>query len=172
MFDSPACAGVSGTLCVREGQGDIGFAAFPPHAASIEASPWNVCGVRYACRPGGGHTQQPATRWPRSTRSITRHRLARRCCKLRGCITPFSRTRLPELPGSAREPLPARGRRLLQYCGTRGQWHVRPTHRGGHTTHRLVGIHRRAAGDGMVAWLAALHAPPDNCSVLGSSPAT
>ena len=29
LFDSPACAGVSGTLCAGEGQGDIGFAAFP-----------------------------------------------------------------------------------------------------------------------------------------------
>ena len=39
MFDAPACAGVSGTLCASEGQGDIGFAAFPPHAASIKGQP-------------------------------------------------------------------------------------------------------------------------------------
>jgi hypothetical protein len=39
MFDSPACAGVSGTLCAGDGQGDIGFAAFPPHAASIKGQP-------------------------------------------------------------------------------------------------------------------------------------
>jgi hypothetical protein len=39
MFDSPACAGVSGTLCASDGQGDIGFAAFPPHAASIKGQP-------------------------------------------------------------------------------------------------------------------------------------
>ena len=45
LFDSPACAGVSGTLCASEDQGDIGFAAFPPHAASIKASHWNSCGV-------------------------------------------------------------------------------------------------------------------------------
>ena len=36
MFDSPACAGVSGTLCASDGQGDIGFAAFPSNAASIK----------------------------------------------------------------------------------------------------------------------------------------
>ena len=39
MFDSPACAGVSGTLCASDGQGDIGVAAFPPHAASIKGQP-------------------------------------------------------------------------------------------------------------------------------------
>jgi hypothetical protein len=39
MFDSPACAGVSGTLCASEGQGDIGFATFPPNAASIKGQP-------------------------------------------------------------------------------------------------------------------------------------
>jgi hypothetical protein len=39
MFDAPACAGVSGTLCAGDGQGDIGFAAFPPHAASIKGQP-------------------------------------------------------------------------------------------------------------------------------------
>jgi hypothetical protein len=39
LFDSPACAGVSGTLCASDGQGDIGFAAFPPHAASIKGQP-------------------------------------------------------------------------------------------------------------------------------------
>ena len=31
--------GVSGTLCASEGQGDIGFAAFPPNAASIKGHP-------------------------------------------------------------------------------------------------------------------------------------
>ena len=36
---SPACAGVSGTLCASEGQGDIGFAAFPSNAASIKGQP-------------------------------------------------------------------------------------------------------------------------------------
>ena len=45
MFDSPACAGVSGTLCASEGQGDIGFAAFPPMPRRSRASPWNSCGV-------------------------------------------------------------------------------------------------------------------------------
>ena len=39
MFDSPACAGVSGTLCASDGQGDIGFAAFPSNAASIKSQP-------------------------------------------------------------------------------------------------------------------------------------
>src|SRR5262245_15383426 len=39
MFDSPACARVSGTLCASHGQGDIGFAAFQPHAASIKGQP-------------------------------------------------------------------------------------------------------------------------------------
>jgi len=39
MFDSPACTGVSGTLCASDGPGDIGFAAFPPHAASIKGQP-------------------------------------------------------------------------------------------------------------------------------------
>jgi hypothetical protein len=39
MFDSPACAGVSGTLCASDGQGDIGFAAFPSNAASIKGQP-------------------------------------------------------------------------------------------------------------------------------------
>ena len=39
MFDSPACAGVSGTLCASDGPGDIGFAAFPSHAASIKGQP-------------------------------------------------------------------------------------------------------------------------------------
>jgi hypothetical protein len=39
MFDSPACAGVSGTLCASEGQGDIGFAVFPSNAASIKGQP-------------------------------------------------------------------------------------------------------------------------------------
>jgi hypothetical protein len=39
LFDAPACTGASGTLCAREGQGDIGFAAFPPHAASIKGQP-------------------------------------------------------------------------------------------------------------------------------------
>ena len=39
MFDSPACAGVSGTLCASDGPGDIGFAVFPSHAASIKGQP-------------------------------------------------------------------------------------------------------------------------------------
>jgi hypothetical protein len=39
MFDSPACAGVSGTLCASEGPGDNGFAAFPSNAASIKGQP-------------------------------------------------------------------------------------------------------------------------------------
>src|SRR5262249_61633014 len=39
LFDAPACTGVSGPLCASEGQGDIGFAAFPPHAASIKGQP-------------------------------------------------------------------------------------------------------------------------------------
>jgi hypothetical protein len=39
MFDSPACVGVSGTLCASDGQGDIGFAAFPSNAASIKGQP-------------------------------------------------------------------------------------------------------------------------------------
>lgn len=39
MFDSPACAGVSGTLWASEGQGEIGFAAFPSNAASIKGQP-------------------------------------------------------------------------------------------------------------------------------------
>jgi hypothetical protein len=39
LFDAPASTGVSGTLCASEGQGDIGFAAFPPHAASIKGQP-------------------------------------------------------------------------------------------------------------------------------------
>jgi len=39
LFDAPACTGVSGTLCASAGQGDIGFAAFPPHAASIKGQP-------------------------------------------------------------------------------------------------------------------------------------
>ena len=39
MFDAPACAGVSGTLCASDDQGDIGFAAFPSNAASIKGQP-------------------------------------------------------------------------------------------------------------------------------------
>jgi hypothetical protein len=39
MFDAPAYAGVSGTLCASDDQGDIGFAAFPSNAASIKGQP-------------------------------------------------------------------------------------------------------------------------------------
>ena len=44
MFDSPACVGVSGTLCASDGQGDIGFAAFPSNAASIKGQPLEPAG--------------------------------------------------------------------------------------------------------------------------------
>ena len=45
LFDSPACTGVSGTLCANESQGDIGFAAFHPMPRRLRASPCNSCGV-------------------------------------------------------------------------------------------------------------------------------
>ena len=46
MFDSPACAGVSGTLCASDGQGDIGASQpFHPMPRRSRPSHWNSCGV-------------------------------------------------------------------------------------------------------------------------------
>lgn len=39
MFDSPSCAGLSGTLCTSGDAGEIGYAEFPPNAASIKGQP-------------------------------------------------------------------------------------------------------------------------------------
>jgi len=39
MFDSPACAAFSGTLCAGGGTGDIGLVEFPSNAASIKGQP-------------------------------------------------------------------------------------------------------------------------------------
>lgn len=39
MFDAPAAARVSGTLCAAGGTGDIGYAEFPSNAASIKGQP-------------------------------------------------------------------------------------------------------------------------------------
>ena len=39
MFDSPSCAGVSGTLGLSGGGSEIGYAEFPPNAASIKGQP-------------------------------------------------------------------------------------------------------------------------------------
>ena len=39
MFDSPACAGLSGALCASGGTREIGYAEFPPNAASIKGQP-------------------------------------------------------------------------------------------------------------------------------------
>ncbi len=39
MFDSPSTGGVSGALCASGGKGAIGYAEFPPNAASIKGQP-------------------------------------------------------------------------------------------------------------------------------------
>ncbi len=39
LFDSPATAGISGTLCASGSDGEIGFAEFPSNAASIKGQP-------------------------------------------------------------------------------------------------------------------------------------
>ena len=156
MFDSPACAGVSGTLCVREGQGDIGFAAFPPHAASIEASHWNVCGVPL---------RMPPWWWPH----VTGDSLAP--INAQYYTTPFGPPVL-QVAGMHHAFLADQAARHtpVQLVSRYRREAVDSFNIAAHaasgtsvppiavvTPHRLVGIHRRAAG-GMVAWLAALHA--------------
>ena len=39
MFDSPSATAIDGTLCESGGDGSIGYAAFPPNAASIKGQP-------------------------------------------------------------------------------------------------------------------------------------
>jgi hypothetical protein len=39
MFDSPSTSGIAGTLCASGGSGEIGYAEFPPNAASIKGQP-------------------------------------------------------------------------------------------------------------------------------------
>ncbi len=39
MFDSPSTSGIAGTLCASGGAGRIGYAEFPPNAASIKGQP-------------------------------------------------------------------------------------------------------------------------------------
>jgi hypothetical protein len=39
MFDSPSCAGLAGALCASGSAGDVGYAEFPPNAASIKGQP-------------------------------------------------------------------------------------------------------------------------------------
>ena len=71
MFDSPSCTGVAGTLCASEGQGDIGFAAFPSNAASIKL----VCFIStaYIDHQVWGSHRQEAKRGPPSGHRIPRN---------------------------------------------------------------------------------------------------